>query len=102
MAPELTLSRLMTLQRESLERLDLASSAFAAALTPAWTAGRTHADPLDYIQVLRDPKANAERFATFQEQAPPRTRSRPPALDGGRGSTQREGGAVPGEYRRRA
>lgn len=68
-APDLALTRLMALQRESLERLDRTSAALAAALTPVWTAGRTHTDPLDYIEVLRDPKAIAERFASIQEQA---------------------------------
>ncbi|MYT19494.1 TrmB family transcriptional regulator, partial [Streptomyces sp. SID7760] len=28
-----------------------------------------HTDPLDYIEVLRDPRAMAERFAGVQEQA---------------------------------
>ncbi|WP_330334292.1 TrmB family transcriptional regulator [Streptomyces sp. NBC_00536] len=68
-SPELALTRLMALQRESLERLDQASLTLTAALTPVWTAGQTHTDPLDYIEVLRDPKAIAERFARIQEQA---------------------------------
>ncbi|MFE2141706.1 TrmB family transcriptional regulator [Streptomyces sp. NPDC059456] len=68
-APELALARLMALQRESLERMDRASGALAAALTPLWTAGQTHTDPLDYIEVLRDPKAITDRFASIQEQA---------------------------------
>lgn len=68
-APELALARLMALQRESMERMDRASVALAAALTPLWAAGQTHTDPLDYIEVLRDPKAIAERFASIQEQA---------------------------------
>ncbi|MFF0750620.1 TrmB family transcriptional regulator [Streptomyces sp. NPDC004267] len=68
-SPELALTRLMALQRESLERLDQASAALAAALNPIWTAGQAHTDPLDYIEVLRDPKAIAERFASIQEQA---------------------------------
>lgn len=68
-APELALARLMALQRESLERMDRASVALAAVLAPVWAAGQTHTDPLDYIEVLRDPKAIAERFAGIQEQA---------------------------------
>lgn len=68
-APELALARLMALQRESMERMDRASVTLAAALTPLWAAGQTHTDPLDYIEVLRDPKAIAERFASIQEQA---------------------------------
>ncbi|MFE2283909.1 TrmB family transcriptional regulator [Streptomyces sp. NPDC059443] len=68
-APELALARLMALQRESLERLNAVSAALATALLPVWSAGRTHTDPLDYIEVLRDPKAIAERFASIQGQA---------------------------------
>ncbi|MEV7414507.1 helix-turn-helix domain-containing protein [Streptomyces sp. NPDC089919] len=68
-APELALARLMTRQRESLERLDQASTALARALSPVWADGRALSDPLDYIEVLRDPRAIAERFAGLQEQA---------------------------------
>jgi hypothetical protein len=68
-APELATTRLMALQRESLERLEQVSSALAAALLPLWSDGRTKTDPLDYIEVLRDPKVIAERFADIQEQA---------------------------------
>ncbi|MFF4498529.1 TrmB family transcriptional regulator [Streptomyces sp. NPDC001546] len=68
-APELALARLMALQRESLERLNQASTVLAAALAPIWSDGQTHTDPLDYIEVLRDPKAIADRFAGIQRQA---------------------------------
>lgn len=68
-APELATARLMALQRESLERLEQVSSALATALLPIWSDGRTKTDPLDYIEVLRDPKAITERFADIQEHA---------------------------------
>lgn len=68
-APELALARLMALQRESLERLNEVSAALTTALLPVWADGRTHTDPLDYIEVLRDPRAIAERFDSIQEQA---------------------------------
>ncbi|MGW2856981.1 TrmB family transcriptional regulator [Streptomyces sp. NPDC001215] len=68
-APELATARLMALHRESLERLEQVSSALVTALLPVWSDGRTKTDPLDYIEVLRDPKAIAERFADIQEQA---------------------------------
>ncbi|MCD0484175.1 TrmB family transcriptional regulator [Streptacidiphilus sp. ASG 303] len=68
-APELATARLMTLQRESLDRLERVSAALTAALLPVWSDGRTHTDPLDYIEVLREPGAIAERFADIQEQA---------------------------------
>ncbi|MEU3408387.1 helix-turn-helix domain-containing protein [Streptomyces sp. NPDC006670] len=68
-APELALARLMARQRQSLERLDQVSAALGRALSPVWTDGRSHTDPLDYIEVLRDPRAIAARFASIQEQA---------------------------------
>jgi predicted DNA-binding transcriptional regulator len=68
-APELAVARLMTLQRESLDRLDRVSSALTAALAPVWADGRTRTDPLDYIEILRDPKSIAEAFADIQGQA---------------------------------
>ncbi|MEV6841713.1 helix-turn-helix domain-containing protein, partial [Streptomyces sp. NPDC051133] len=67
--PELALARLMALQRASVDRLESVSQALADALQPLWSQGREHTDPLDYIEVLRDPKAIAERFADIQRQA---------------------------------
>ncbi|MGW2488164.1 TrmB family transcriptional regulator [Streptomyces sp. NPDC001606] len=67
--PELALSRLMTVQRESVERLERVSQGLAGLLQPLWSQGRAHTDPLDYIEILRDPKAIAERFADIQRQA---------------------------------
>ncbi|MEV0277353.1 helix-turn-helix domain-containing protein [Streptomyces sp. NPDC050610] len=67
--PELALTRLMAVQRESLDRMERVSEGLAAALQPIWSDGRTRTDPLDYIDVLRDPKAIAERFADIQRQA---------------------------------
>ncbi|WP_329138028.1 TrmB family transcriptional regulator [Streptomyces sp. NBC_01476] len=68
-APELAVARLMTLQRETLERLDRVSSTLTAALVPVWSDGRTHTVPLDYVEILRDPKAIAEAFLDIQAQA---------------------------------
>jgi predicted DNA-binding transcriptional regulator len=68
-APELAVARLMALQRESLERLDRVSSALTAALVPVWADGRTQTVPLDYVDILRDPKSIAEAFSDIQAQA---------------------------------
>ncbi|MYT31995.1 MULTISPECIES: helix-turn-helix domain-containing protein [unclassified Streptomyces] len=68
-APELAVARLVSLQRESLERLERASGSLATALQPLWADGRRHDDPLDYVEILRDPTAIAERFADIQRQA---------------------------------
>ncbi|MDI5965290.1 helix-turn-helix domain-containing protein [Streptomyces sp. SL13] len=65
--PELALARLMSEQREALERMERISTGLAGALLPVWSEGRSQSDPLDYIEVLRDPKAIAERFADIQE-----------------------------------
>lgn len=67
--PELAVARLMALQRESVDRLERVSEGLAAVLQPVWSDGRVHTDPLDYIEILRDPKAIAERFADIQQQA---------------------------------
>ncbi|MEE4546011.1 helix-turn-helix domain-containing protein [Streptomyces sp. V4-01] len=68
-APELAVARLMALQREALERLDRVSSALTTALVPVWADGRSHTVPLDYVEILRDPKSIAEAFTDIQNQA---------------------------------
>ena len=68
-APELAVARLMALQRETLERLDRVSAALTAALVPVWADGRTQTVPMDYVEILRDPKSIAEAFADIQVQA---------------------------------
>jgi sugar-specific transcriptional regulator TrmB len=68
-APELAVARLMAHQRETLERLDQVSAALTAALVPVWTDGRTQTVPIDYVEILRDPKSIAEAFADIQAQA---------------------------------
>ncbi|MGW3209595.1 TrmB family transcriptional regulator [Streptomyces sp. NPDC001135] len=67
--PELALARLMAVQRESVDRLERVSQGLAGILQPLWFQGREHTDPLDYIEILRDPKAISERFADIQRQA---------------------------------
>ncbi|WP_051839482.1 TrmB family transcriptional regulator [Streptomyces sp. NRRL F-5126] len=67
--PELALARLMSHQRAALDRLDRVSEGLASMLQPVWTEGRMQSDPLDYIEVLRDPNAVAHRFADVQQRA---------------------------------
>ncbi|MEU5495682.1 TrmB family transcriptional regulator [Streptomyces griseofuscus] len=67
--PELALARLMSAQRETVDRLERASQELAGLLGPLWAQGRQYTDPLDYIEVLRDPKTIGERFADIQFQA---------------------------------
>jgi len=68
-APELAVARLMAHQREALDRLDRVSSALTAALVPVWADGRTQTFPLDYVEILRDPKSISEAFADIQAHA---------------------------------
>ncbi|MGW4564306.1 TrmB family transcriptional regulator [Streptomyces sp. NPDC004561] len=67
--PELALARLMAVQRESVDRLERVSQSLTGILQPLWSQGRGQTDPLDYIEILRDPKAISERFADIQRQA---------------------------------
>ncbi|MFI9809666.1 TrmB family transcriptional regulator [Streptomyces sp. NPDC052301] len=67
--PELALARLMAVQRESVDRLERVSQGLSEVLQPLYFQGREHTDPLDYIEILRDPKAISERFADIQRQA---------------------------------
>ncbi|WP_328539147.1 TrmB family transcriptional regulator [Streptomyces sp. NBC_00344] len=67
--PELAITRLMNRQRESLEQMERLSAGLAATLLPIWSDGRSHTDPLDYIEVLRDPRQIADRYADIQKQA---------------------------------
>ncbi|WP_063774175.1 TrmB family transcriptional regulator [Streptacidiphilus rugosus] len=65
-APETAVERLIEQQRRSLGRLERLSSELARELKPTYDSGRTHTDPLDYVEVLRDPADIAERFARMQ------------------------------------
>ncbi|MFC5911008.1 TrmB family transcriptional regulator [Streptacidiphilus monticola] len=68
-APEIAVDRLMEQQRRSLGRLERLSTELAAELLPTWSSGRTHTDPLDYVEVLRDAADISDRFARIQTEA---------------------------------
>ena len=68
-APETAVNRLMEQQRRSLGRLERLSDELAQELLPTWDSGRTHTDPLDYVEVLRDAADTSERFARIQSEA---------------------------------
>jgi predicted DNA-binding transcriptional regulator len=68
-APETAVHRLMEQQRRSLGRLERLSDELAQELLPTWDNGRTHTDPLDYVEVLRDAADISERFARIQSEA---------------------------------
>jgi sugar-specific transcriptional regulator TrmB len=67
-APELAIERLMGLQRERLAELERDAAAVLDSLNPEYEAGRSHTDPLEYIEVLRDTSAINRRFSELQAQ----------------------------------
>jgi sugar-specific transcriptional regulator TrmB len=65
-APDLAIERLLAAHRRGLEELERSSGDLLAELGPAFESGRSHTDPLDYIEVLRDAGAINERFTELQ------------------------------------
>jgi HTH-type transcriptional regulator, sugar sensing transcriptional regulator len=67
-APELAVERLMSLQRDRLAELERDAASVLDTLNPEYEAGRSHTDPLEYIEVLRDAAAINRRFVELQAQ----------------------------------
>jgi HTH-type transcriptional regulator, sugar sensing transcriptional regulator len=65
-APEEAVGSLLAAQRAELERLEREAAQAVARLTPAFRAGREENDPLDYIEVLREPAAIGKRFSELE------------------------------------
>jgi sugar-specific transcriptional regulator TrmB len=65
-APEEAVGSLLAAQRAELERLEREAAQAVARLTPAYRAGREENDPLDYIEVLREPAAIGKRFSELE------------------------------------
>jgi HTH-type transcriptional regulator, sugar sensing transcriptional regulator len=61
--PDAALEQLLEQQRAHLGLLERQVAETVTRLTPAYRAGRAANDPLDFIEVLRDPSAIAKRFA---------------------------------------
>jgi len=68
-APELAVAALLTARRTEVERLEHEAALAVALLTPAFHDGRSTGDPLNYIEVLREPVAIAKRFGELQAAA---------------------------------
>jgi sugar-specific transcriptional regulator TrmB len=66
--PELAVERLLAAQRESLLGLERDGAAVIDALASEFEAGRTHTNPLEFIEVLRDRAAINRRFDELQAQ----------------------------------
>jgi HTH-type transcriptional regulator, sugar sensing transcriptional regulator len=64
--PGLALELLVATRREELRELERGAAATMHTLTAAYTAGRQQTDPLEYIEVLRDPGAINARFGELQ------------------------------------
>lgn len=68
-APEVAIQRLITARREELSHVETAGARTIEALTAAYAAGQKHTDPLEYIELLRDPRAISTRFDELQAAA---------------------------------
>src|SRR5690242_6578702 len=64
--PDAALGQLLEQRRASLEQLERDVADTVARLTPAYRDGRAVNDPLDFIEVLRDPAVIAKRFAELE------------------------------------
>jgi sugar-specific transcriptional regulator TrmB len=67
--PEAALGQLFDEQRARLGRLEREVADTVSRLTPAYRAGRAANDPLDFIEVLREPAVIAKRFGEFEASA---------------------------------
>jgi len=65
-APQVGLERLVRQRREQLAALESEAATMIEQLTPAYEEGLRFTDPLEYIEVLRDPGAIVERFNELQ------------------------------------
>lgn len=65
-APDVAMDRLVAAHRQELAELERDARSMVADFSPAFEAGRSHTDPLEYIEVLRDKRAVNERFAELQ------------------------------------
>jgi sugar-specific transcriptional regulator TrmB len=68
-APDTAVAGLLAARRLEVERLEHEAALAVALLTPAYHDGRSTTDPLNYIDVLREPVAIANRFTELQAAA---------------------------------
>ena len=67
--PDAAVAALLDARRTELERLEHDAALAVALLTPAYHDGRRATDPLNYIEVLREPSAIAKRFGELETAA---------------------------------
>jgi HTH-type transcriptional regulator, sugar sensing transcriptional regulator len=68
-APAEAIERLLEERRRELADAERLASDASERLTATYEAGRDHTDPLDFIEVLREPGAIGARFAELQAAA---------------------------------
>ncbi|TMD07273.1 MAG: TrmB family transcriptional regulator [Chloroflexi bacterium] len=64
--PDLAVQQLLGLHRTQLSNLEHQAAAVIDELSPLFQAGQLHTDPLEYIEVLRDPGTINARFTELQ------------------------------------
>ncbi|WP_412543593.1 helix-turn-helix domain-containing protein [Longispora sp. K20-0274] len=64
--PVVALEHLVSAHRASLSRLEHQAHQLGQELGKVWSTGAEQTDPLDYVEVVRDPSAVVERFAGLQ------------------------------------
>ena len=67
-APDAAIERLVEGHRREMTEIERSAAEMVSQLAPAFKAGQQHTDPLEYIEVLRDPGAINERFGELQAQ----------------------------------
>jgi HTH-type transcriptional regulator, sugar sensing transcriptional regulator len=67
--PQAAVERLLAVQRQALNGLEVQSSTLAENLRDTWVIGREETAPLDYVEVLRDPGLLGARFLDLQREA---------------------------------
>lgn len=67
--PAAAVNRLMAAHRAEVERLGQTGVRLVDALVPLWSRGRGETDPLDYVDVIRDPDALRTCFEELQSGA---------------------------------
>jgi sugar-specific transcriptional regulator TrmB len=65
-SPEVAVATLVEAHRAALVAMEQDAARAVALLTPAYRDGRSENDPLNYIEVLREPAAIAKRFGELQ------------------------------------
>ena len=65
-APDQAIGMLVEAHRAALAGLEQDAAQAVALLTPAYRDGRSETDPLNYIEVLREPAAIGKRFGELQ------------------------------------